>query len=74
MTSRVKKFLEEDICMLDVDDDLLNILKENNIDNIESLWKLQKKDLRTFGICSNDINDIIIKLQLHGLDLNKKIY
>lgn len=66
--------IKKSINILDLDDDSLKILKEKNVNLIEDLWKLSKKDLKTYGINDKDIKYISIKLQLLGLDLNKKIY
>ena len=66
--------LKKDIKILDLDREGLAILKDNNINLIEDLWLLTKKDLKILGISDKDIKYISIKLQLLGLDLNKKIY
>ena len=62
------------INILDLDNECLKILKENNINLIEDLWQLSKRDLKDLGINDKDIKYISIRLQLLGLDLNKKIY
>ena len=69
-----KKILEKNIEELDLNEKVLNILKDNNINLVEELWVLKRKDLKDFGIKDSDITQITIKLQLYGLDLNKKIY
>lgn len=66
--------IKKGISVLDLDKECLKILNENNISLIEDLWQLSKKDLKGFGINDKDIKYISIKLQLLGLDLNKKIY
>lgn len=65
---------EKDISVLELDPKLNKILKENNINTIGDLWILNKKKLKEIGIIDLDIKLISIKLQLLGLDLNKKIY
>ena len=50
------------------------ILKSNNIIYIKDLWILNRKKLKELGFKDKEIKDIIISLQLQGLDLNKKIY
>lgn len=67
-------YLEKDIKELDLENDLLNLLKENNINKVNDLWCLNRKKLKELGVKDNDIKLIIIKLQLFGLDLNKKVY
>ena len=71
---KINDNLKKDIKILDLDREGLAILKDNNINLIEDLWLLTKKDLKMFGINDKDIKYISIKLQLLGLDLNKKIY
>ena len=46
-----------------------------NIDNniINDLWKLNRHELKQLGLTDQQINQIIIRLQLIGLDLNKKV-
>ena len=65
---------EKDISVLELDPKLIKILKENNINTVGDLWVLNKKKLKEIGIVDLDIKLISIKLQLLGLDLNKKIY
>ena len=69
-----KKALEKSIEELALDSKVLKILKDNNISTIEDIWVLKRKDLKDMGIKDSDITQITIKLQLYGLDLNKKIY
>lgn len=49
-------------------------LKEKNILLIEDIWHLKRKELKELSFSDDEINQIIIKLQLKGLDLNKKKY
>ena len=65
---------EKDISVLDLDPKVNKILKGNNINTIGDLWILNKKKLKEIGLVDSDIKFISIKLQLLGLDLNKKIY
>lgn len=69
-----KKILEKNIEELDLNEKVLNTLKENNINIVEDLWVLKRQNLKSFGLKDSDITQITIKLQLYGLDLNKKIY
>lgn len=66
--------LTKNIDILDLDKDVLSILKDNNIILIRNLWELNRKKLKEMGIKDSDIKQITIKLQLLGLDLNKKVY
>ena len=69
-----KKVLEKDICELQLTSKVFDVLKENSINTIEDLWILKRQDLKNLKLSDSDINQITIKLQLVGLDLNKKIY
>lgn len=66
--------LEDDICELEIDDQIIEKLKRNNIYIVDELWELKENDLKKFGINMSEINHVRIKLQLQSLDLNKKMY
>ncbi len=66
--------LNNHIDKLNVDCETLLILKNNQIYTIKDLWKLKKRDLKKFNLTHNQINHIIIKMQLYGIDLNRRIY
>ena len=54
--------------------ELILKLNENNIKYIEEVWVLTRSELKSRGFTNEEINNIIISLQLIGLDLNKKKY
>lgn len=58
---------------LDFEKVILDKLSLNNIDSIGKLWQMNRKELKNIGFTYEEINKIAIKLQLRGLDLNKKI-
>ena len=64
--------LSKEIKELELDEKIESKLKENNINYIEDLWKQNKKSLKSMGFSDSQINNIIIKLQLIGISLNKK--
>ncbi len=68
------KYSDSSISILDLDKELVEILKNNNINKVGEIWKLKRKDLKELGFKDSDINQVIIKLQLLGLDLNGRIY
>lgn len=68
------KYINENIEYLNLNKNLTAKLKENNINTIGKVWILKRKELKDYGLNDTDINEIIIKLQLLGLDLNKKVY
>ena len=69
-----QKILEKDISELNLSTKINNALKDNSINTIEDLWKLKRKELKDMKLSDSDITQVIIKLQLYGLDLNRKIY
>ncbi len=69
-----KMILEKSIEELGLNTKMTSILVENDINTIEDIWVLKRKDLRAFSLSDSDITQIVIKLQLFGLDLNKKVY
>jgi len=50
------------------------ILLDNGINNIKDLWYLNRKQLKKINLSDIEINNIIIRMQLLGIDLNKKVY
>lgn len=74
MAKCVNKYLDEKIKILDLEKEVVDLLKENNINTVNDLWCLNRKKLKELGVKDPDIKQIIIKLQLIGLDLNKKVY
>lgn len=70
----MKKILEKEIGYLNLDKKVEDILQENAISTINELYKLSRNMLKNMGMDAFMINQIIIKLQLNGIDLNGKIY
>ena len=66
--------LEKNITELGLNSKITNKLKEKDILKIKDLWKMERKELKQNGFLNSEISQIIIKLQLHAIDLNKKIY
>ena len=66
--------IKENIKKLELDKNIEEILTSNGITKVEDLWALNRKKLKSMGLKDLDINTIIVKLQLLGLDLNKKVY
>lgn len=69
----MKKILNDPISTLKVDDIIIDKLVSHNILTVNDLWVLKKKDLKEF-LTDKEIIELTIKLQLNGLDLNKKVY
>lgn len=51
---------------------ILDKLKLNDINSTEELLKMSRKELKLLGFSYEEINLIAIKLQLIGMDLNKR--
>ncbi len=66
--------IEDKIETLNLSKNIIKLLKTNNINFIKELWVLKRKDLKNMNLKDREIKDIIISLQLQGLDLNSKIY
>lgn len=64
----------KDISLLNFNNIILKKFRDNDILTIKKLWVLKRKDLKKIGFKDAEINNIIIKLQLYGIDINKKIY
>jgi hypothetical protein len=74
MAKRKNEYVESNIDILDLDGSINKTLIDNDIKTVGLLWTQTRKSLKTIGLKDSDIKQIIIKLQLLGLDLNKKIY
>lgn len=66
--------LEKTIDTLNLSSNLVNKLKEQNINIIKDVWVYTRKKLKEIGFTDSEIKSITIALQLEGLDLNKKKY
>ena len=66
------KYLDKDISYLKLNNDINSVFKDNNILTIEDLWIKNRTYLKNLGLSDNEIKQIIIKLELIGLDLNKR--
>ena len=69
-----KHVFDKSIEMLNLDSKLLKILKNNDINIVSKLWEKSKEDLKAIDLSQEDIREIRVKLQLYGLDINRKIY
>ena len=67
-------YIEKNINILDLDKSIVEVFRNNDIVTIEHLWILNRKKLKELGLKDNEIKQITIKLQLLGLDLNKRVY
>ncbi len=67
-------YIEKNINILDLDKSIVEVFRKNDIVTIEHLWVLNRKKLKELGLKDNEIKQITIKLQLLGLDLNKRVY
>ena len=65
-------YLENDILDLKLNKNIVQTLKNNSICKIKDLWVKKRSNLKEIGLSDSQIKEIIIKLELIGLDLNKK--
>lgn len=66
--------VEENIEILGLSKNLEEKLRKENINIINDVWLLKRKELKELSFTDQEIKSIIIALQLRGLDLNKRIY
>lgn len=59
---------------LGLEKEVINKLNNKDINTIKNLWGLKREELRAIDLTNEEINQITIKLQLFGIDLNKKVY
>lgn len=68
------KINNKDINNLSISKELINKLKDKELNYIEDVLILKRINLKTLGFTNDEIKEIVISLQLIGLDLNKKKY
>lgn len=66
--------LEKKISILGLDESIEKKLNELDINMVNDLWECKLVFLKNNNFNNNEINQIRIKLQLKGIDLNKKVY
>jgi len=74
MAKHTNIYAEKDIKILELESDIIKVLRDNDINTIGDVWVLNRKKLKALGLKDSDIKQVIIKLQLLGLDLNKRMY
>lgn len=65
--------LNSSIKILELDILIEEKLFQKSIYSINDLWGYNRKELKRLDLTDNEINRIIIKLELNGISLNKKI-
>lgn len=66
--------VNEKINKLGIDESIIKVFNSRDIVTINDLWGLKRKDLKNMDFSGEQINHIIIKMQLNGIDLNRKKY
>lgn len=61
------KLINQNIERLDIKDNIINILKDNNITKIGQLCKKSRSDLKNIGLEKFEIDKVSIELELNGL-------
>ena len=61
------KLINQNIERLDIKDNIINILKNNNITKIGQLCKKSRSDLKNIGLEKFEIDKVSIELELNGL-------
>ncbi len=64
-----KKFAKQSIERLDTSMEVINLLKNSNINTLEELCDERNSDLKQIGLEQSQIKEINIQLQLLGLNL-----
>ncbi|MGN1383989.1 MAG: DNA-directed RNA polymerase subunit alpha C-terminal domain-containing protein [Clostridia bacterium] len=65
----MKNILKQSIDRIDINMNILNLLKENGIITISDLCHKSKTDLKNLTLSFEEINKIQVELQLLGLNL-----
>ena len=67
----MKEILKKDIGFLNFEKNIYNKLLNNEVKYVYELCALNRKKLKEIEFNASEINSIIVKLQLQGLDLGK---
>lgn len=70
----MKEKMKEKVSTLRLDSEIIQKMETNEILTIEDLWTLNRKDLKQLKFTDTEINKIVICLELHGIDLGKRIW
>lgn len=70
----MKNMTDIKIDKIDLPINIIAKLNNNNIFSINDLWESTRSDLKKMKLDNKEIGILSIKLQLLGLDLNKKTY
>lgn len=66
--------LDENIKKLDIENNVIETLNSNEIFKIKDLWPLTREELKEMGFSDQGVKNIVVHLQLKGMDLNRKKY
>lgn len=69
-----RELLKNDIKILELNTKICAQLRSNEIDTVEQLCNNTRKELRSLNFLQNDIQVIVAKLQLQGLDIKGNEY
>lgn len=68
-----QKMRNQSIDRLCVNDNILQVLRENNIINLGKLCDKNKNELKSIGLLQSEVNKVEVKLQLMGLNLKNSL-
>lgn len=69
-----KELLKNDIKTLELNTEICEQLRSNEIETVGQLCNNTRKELRSLNFVQNDIQVIVAKLQLQGLDIKGNEY
>lgn len=67
-------YLQDKIEKLDFNSEFIALLHDKGINVVDDLWKLSRKDLKKMHFTDEQIKLISIKMQLWGMDIDRKFY
>ncbi len=70
----MKERLKENVSTLKLDAEIIKKMESKEIETVEDLWKLNRKELKQLDFTDSEIHKIVICLELHGIDLGKRIW
>lgn len=68
------KIINDDVEKLELNNEICTKLRFNKIDTIGKLCELTRKELKNIDLVQGEIQTIVVKLQLQGLDIKGNDY
>lgn len=70
----MKEKLNQNVSELKLDKKTVQKLEAQELKTVNDLWHVNRKELKRAGFTDSEIHQIIIQLELYGLDLGHRVW